>query len=469
MRSADRSAKHNKQFSAVFGFIWAASLITLAANFASAQQPPSQSQPVPSSSAAQSTTATVKLLTRDEAVALALTQASTFQQAKLAELIAAEDVKQARAAFLPKVSIPSSVIYNSPTVNGVTARGDRFSFINTNAVTEYEPLAGVAGDIDIAGGLRATLRRQAALLEAARAGTEVARRALMAGVDEAYYGLALAGAKRASAQISLIAAEEFERITSLMLNAGEVAQVDLTRARLQSAARRDELEQARAAESVAADSLRVLIGYDFATPVAVADLSTLAPDAAEINRFTPDLIMRRPEFAQFDALKRAADQEAKAARAERLPQFSYSIYGGFDTDSLGGPALREHTGVLATVSVTIPLFDWGASRSRERQARLRSETVESQRTLAQRGLAQQFSSSRTQALSAAARVGLLRAALVEAQRNVDASLARYRAGEALLIEVTDSLSTLSAQRSALNQAVFDYQVARARLAQTTAQ
>ena len=469
MRTANRSARHKKQFSAFFGFSWAATLLILAAFVAYAQQPPIQSQPAPTGSTVQSSGASVKPLTRDEAVALALAQASTFQQARLAELIAAEDVKQARAAFLPKVTIPSSVIYNSPTINGVTALGDRFSFINTNAITEYEPLAGVAGDIDIAGRLRATLRRQAALLEAARAGTEVARRALVAGVDDAYYGLALAVAKRASAELSLAAAEEFERITSLMLNAGEVAQVDLTRARLQTATRRDELEQARVGESVASDSLRVLIGYDFTTPVAVSDLATLAANASELNRFTPELIMRRPEFAQFDALKRAAEQDAKAARAERLPQFSYSIYGGFDSDSLGGPALREHTGVLATVSVTIPLFDWGASKSRERQARLRSQTVDSQRTVAQRGLAQQFSSARAQAISAAARVDLLRASLAEAQRNVDASIARYRAGEASIIEVTDSLSTLAAQRAALNQAVFDYQVARARLAQATAQ
>lgn len=465
MRSTDRSAQHEKQFAAFFRFLFAATLLTLASDVVNAQ--PQQPQPVTSTPILQA--APAKTLTRDEAVALALAQASTFQQARLAELIAAEDVKQARAAFLPKASIPSSVIYNSPTINGPSARGDRFSFISANAVTEYEALAGVAGELDITGRLRASLRRQVALLEAARAGTEVARRALVQGVDEAYYGLALAAARRASAELSVAAAEEFDRITALLLNAGEVAQVDLTRARLQSAARRDELEQARAAESVAGDSLKVLIGYDFGAPVAAIDLTMLASDASDLNRFTADLILRRPEFTQFEALKRAADQEAKAARAERLPQFSYSIYGGFDSDSLRGPALHETTGVLATVSITIPLFDWGASKSREQQARLRSQTAESQRIVTQRGLAQQFNSSRTQALSAAARIGLLRASLAEAQRNVAASIARYRAGEAAIIEVIDSQSTLAAGRAALNQAVFDYQIARARLAQATAQ
>jgi outer membrane protein TolC len=463
-----RYFKDRNRLSNFTGLLRVAAFLALLSSTIEGAQQPVQQQPV-SQAAAPSSSSSVKPLTRDEAVALALAQASTFQQAKLAELIAAEDVKQAKAAFLPKVSIPSSVIYNSPTINGLTARGDKFSFISANAVTEYEPLAGVAGELDVAGRLRATLRRQAALLEAAHAGTEIARRQLVQAVDEAYFGLALASARRASAELSLAAAEEFARITGLMLNAGEVADVDLTRARLQAATRRDELEQARVAESVAADSLKVLIGYDFAVPVAAADLQLPSTDPSELNRFTPELILKRPEFAQFDALKRAAEQEAKAAHAERLPQFSYSIYGGFDSDSLQARALHETTGVLATFSVTIPLFDWGASKSRERQAHLRSQTAESQRVVAQRGLAQQFNSSRTQALSASVRIGLLRTALSEAQHNVDASIARYRAGEASIIEVTDSLATLAAGRAALNQAMFDYQVAKARLAQATAQ
>src|SRR5262245_56913499 len=47
----------------------------------------------------QSQTATPNRLSLDEARRLALAQASTFQQAHLAELIAAEDVRQARIAF----------------------------------------------------------------------------------------------------------------------------------------------------------------------------------------------------------------------------------------------------------------------------------------------------------------------------------------------------------------------------------
>src|SRR6185295_11454888 len=194
-------------------------------------------------------------LTRDEAARLALAQASAFQTARYSEQIAEEDVRQARAAFLPRITAPSTVTYNSPTLGPVapgTPRSDRFSFIAANAVIEYESLVGAGGEIDIAGRLRAALRRSVALLEAARAGTEIARRTLLQAVDEAYYGLALAITKRRSAELSLRAADEFARVTELMFNAGEVAQVDSTRAKVQVASRRDELEQARVNEAVTA-------------------------------------------------------------------------------------------------------------------------------------------------------------------------------------------------------------------------
>jgi outer membrane protein TolC len=434
---------------------------------------PSQAPAKPDTNpASPQTGASAALLTRDEAVRLALAQASAFQTARYAELIASEDVRQARAAFLPRLTLPSTVIYNSPTLGPVTpgtARADRFSYISANGVVEYQVLAGASGDIDLAGRLRAALGRSVALLEAAKAGTEIARRTLIQAVDDAYYGLALAAAKRSSSELSLAAADEFARITQLMYSAGEVAEVDVIRARLQVASRRDDFEQARAAETVAGGGLRVLVGYDFASPLNVLDLTSGSADAAAIDRFVASAVANRPEFTQIDAERRAAEQDAKAARAERRPQVSYSINGGFDSESLRADPVHDHTGVLATVSVTIPIFDWGASKSREQQARLRAQSLESERNLAARNFNQQFYAARAQGLAAASRYQLLKISVSDAERNVQASVSRYRSGEAAIIEVTDAQNTLAAQRAALYQALFDYQGARARLLQMTGQ
>jgi outer membrane protein TolC len=383
----------------------------------------------------------------------------------LNERVATEDVRQAQAAFLPKVTSPLDYIYTSPAFGLAPGEPRTQSFIANNAISEYQALVNVAGDVDISGRLRATLARNRALLEAARAGTEVARRALRQATIEAYYGLALAAAARSSAELDLAAAEEFEKITSLLLTGGEVAPVDLTRAQLQTTTRLDELERARANESVAADALRVFVGYDFARPIATTELLMMVPTDGEILRFNLDTIPKRPEFTQFEAERRAAEQEMRVARADRLPQLSYSLNGGFDTDSLRPVRLKEHTGVSAAFNLSIPIFDWGASRSRERQAQLRLQVTENERTQAMRGFRQQFNSARTQALSAATRIRLAATGITQAQSNLDASIARYRAGEAQIIEVTDAQTALAAQRLAFYQAIFDYQVTLARLRQ----
>jgi outer membrane protein TolC len=421
---------------------------------------------------AQQPASTSTRLTRDDAVRLALTQASAFQTSRYAELIASEDVRQAHAAFLPRITSPSTITYNSPTLGPVvpgTPRADQHSFIAANAISEYQALVGASGDVDLSGRMRGALRRSVALLEAARAGTEVARRSLVQAVDDAYYGLALSTAKLRSSELSLAAAEEFARISQLMFNAGEVAEVDTTRARLQVATRRDEVEQARAAEIVAAGGLRVLVGYDFTTPLEISDLHGELPDPVSIERFVASAISSRPEFALFDAERRAADEEAKSARKERLPQLSYSVFGGFDSDSLHHDPIHDHSGVQASVSLTVPIFDWGASKSREQQARLRAKSLESERSLAVRNFTQQFHGARAQALAASSRYQLLTVSVADAEKNVQASIARYRAGEAPVIEVTEAQNTLASQRAALYQALFDYQQARARLLQVTGQ
>jgi outer membrane protein TolC len=123
--------------------------------------------------------------------------------------------------------------------------------------------------------------------------------------------------------------------------------------------------------------------------------------------------------------------------------------------------------VSAAISFSIPIFDWGASRSRERQARLRVDIAENERTLALRGFTQQFYAARAQADNAVARIDLAREGVTKAHDNLAASIARYRAGEAQIVEVTDAQTTLAEQRSALYQAIFDYQTALARLRQAT--
>src|SRR6266851_4738018 len=249
----------------------------MAAVSAFAQAPPTPA-PIPM----QPPTSPMSLST---ALSTAMQQVSTLRQAEIDQQIAEEDVRQAQAALLPRARDSFTITYNS------RSRGKPDpSFIAANAVHEYQNLLGVTGDLNF--GLVSAVRRSRALLEAARAGTDIARRALVRGVNDAYYG----------------AAVEFERVTDLNARAGEVPDVDAIRARLQVAARRDDLAQARQAEAIANASLGTLLGSGIVNVPAIEPLpQTINP--AEIETLTAANVPHRPEFVQLDAQARAAEAQ----------------------------------------------------------------------------------------------------------------------------------------------------------------
>jgi len=103
-------------------------LVCLSASYAQVPSPkptqtpatsPTPAAPIQQISPVTQATPIPNLLSLDEALRLANTQASSFQSAAINERIAAEDVRQAQAAFLPKVSAPLSYIYTWPTAGDV--------------------------------------------------------------------------------------------------------------------------------------------------------------------------------------------------------------------------------------------------------------------------------------------------------------------------------------------------------------
>lgn len=409
-----------------------------------------------------------KFVSLDEAVRLALTQASTFKQSQLNEQIAAQDVFQAKKAFLPKISANPTVIYNTPTLGKVLPGTPRPpSFLGSNAITEYQGLATAAGEIDTSGRLRANRRRAQFFLQAAQAGTEAARRNLINATEEAYFIFALAAAQKNSAEANLQTATEFENLTKLLVEGGEIAPVDLLRAQVQTTTRRDELEQAKVNERISADNLRVYLGFDAAREIAVSDLQTLLPETGELAQFSVEMVVSRPELRQIQSETNAAREEAKIAKSERKPQITYSIDGGFVSDSLRPGRIGGTTGIRATIGVSIPLFDSGASKSRQKQAELRAQISENSRLFAERQFAAQFNSNLAQGASAASRIRALADNLRNAEKILEVAIARYRAGETQVIEVTDAQTQIVVQRNALLQAIYDYRVAVARLKQAT--
>ncbi len=397
----------------------------------------------------------------EQAVELALRNASLYQQARVDERIAHEDVRQARTAFLPQFSVPLTYIGN--TSSRVRAPGDPliYSFVSSSAINETSAFINATGALDLSGRLRAALSRSRAQLAAAQAGTLSARRALVITTVDAYYGLALARQKRRLADETLALAEAFVKVAESMKARGEVEETDVFRARSAALLRRDELEQARAAEAAAMDLLRTLTGVDFGTHIAQPLLTNDLPSASDFDDYTEELIKERPELNQLDALRRAALEDARVARRELWPDLTYSLNGGFDAADFR--PLSRYSGGQAIVSLNIPLFNWGASRSRETQAKLRAQSLDLQRDATVQQLRQEFYTARANALSAIERARMTRAATEASQQTLTLTFAAYRLKKGTILDVIDAQANYAAARLAHYQAIADYRTSRIRL------
>ena len=155
------------------------------------------------------------------------------------------------------------------------------------------------------------------------------------------------------------------------------------------------------------------------------------------------------------------DIPGNVARAERLPQLSYTLNGGFDAADF--KPLKRYAGGSAIVTLTVPIFDFGASRSREAQARLKAQQLDAQRESTLRQLRQEFYTARATALSALVRIREMEAGATAAQQNMTLVFARYRAKKASITDVVDAQAAYAEARMAYFQAIIDYRTSRIRL------
>ena len=408
-----------------------------------------------------SKTTSDRKLSVEQAVTLALDNAASLRQAQFDEESAREDVKQGRSAMLPQFNMP--LTYWGTTPSQVRQPGDPLiaSFVAASAINESIGWLNTTGTIDIAGKLRAELNRSRALLTAAHAGTMTARRNLVLATIDAYYNLALTRERRNLADEALALAEGFLSSLEDQQKSGAPVEVDVLRARSAARSRRDELAQAQFAESLAMSQLRVLTGVDYSVHINVPRLSAGELQVTGIPAYQEDSIMSRPELAQLDAQKHAALLDARAARRELWPQLTYTLSAGFDAANF--KPLGRYSGGSALITLNIPIFNFGASKSRATQAELRAQSLDVQRNNQVLQLKQEFYAARAGALSALDRTKFAAQAAGAAQRNLSLIFDRYRSNKATLLEILDAQADYSATRLEYYQAIIDYHSARARL------
>lgn len=382
---------------------------------------------------------------------------AVYQAAVTNAALAREDRKQAKALLLPTLSYFNQYIYTQG--NGIGG----FVYVANDGVHVYNSQADVREDLSFS--KHSDYQRTAAMEAAAAARRDIAARGLTAVVTQSYYALVTAGRKVEHARQSLDDARKFVTITTDQERGGEAARADVVKAQLTQEQRRRDVQDMELAAAKAKIALAVLLFPDFRQDYAVADDLDQAPALAPMEEVRTMAGRKNPEIREAIASLKAESYGVASARGGYLPVFSMDYFYGIDANTVAvfGQAGARQLGSSVQGSLTIPLWNWGATSSRVRQAKLREDQARRDLSLAQRQLLANLESYYQEAASAQSQVDSLKRSLDLAAESLRLTLLRYEAGEATALEVTDAQASLAQARNGYDDGLNRYRISLAAL------
>ncbi len=407
-------------------------------------------------------------LTLRDAIERARKYDASFAAAVSDAKIAREDAVQARAAMLPSLGNSTQELLTKG--NGVLPSG---RFVTNDGIHVYRQWAVVHQDLSPTTYLLRGYRRASVATALFNAKAEIARRGLVVTVTKDYYGLVVAQRKYATAQQALETAAHFLTITREREQGGEVARSDAVKAELQYAQQKQAFQEAELAMDNARISLAVLVVPDFSENITVIDDLGAAQPLPPFGEVRAMAERENPTLRAATEATRQARLDVSAARFYFLPSLSIDVDYGIEANAF---ALRSHVaadptlgrilpdlGHFVTANLTFPVFDWGASRSKLKQAVYKEKQARVELTQTQREMLSNLYSYYNEAVAAKSEQETLHHAAELAAESLRLMGLRYQAGESTALELVDAETALTQARNADDDGQARYRVALANL------
>ena len=219
-------------------------------------------------------------------------------------------------------------------------------------------------DLDLWGGKRAAWQAAVGNARAAEVDAQVARLRLASDVVQAYFDLAGAYAVRGLAQQELQRAEDFQRLTTKLVNSGIGSRFSLVRIESETASDRARVAAADNAVHTGGLVLAALMGKgpDAALTIKAPILPAI-PALVVPSNLPADLLGRRPDVVAARWRVEAAGKDIKAARAKFLPNIGISSLAGLIAPSTMNLFALPNRFYTLSPALSLPIFEGGALRA----------------------------------------------------------------------------------------------------------
>jgi outer membrane protein TolC len=406
-----------------------------------------------------------------------VTLADALQRARLNEpaflaaaadaAVAHEDRIQARAARLPAFSNSTQYLGNQASPGLPTGR-----FVSMDGVNMYREWLQAHQDLSPAMLTGASIRKASAEEAAAQARLEIARRGLVVTVTKNYYAFIAAQRKYATAQQSAQQAQRFFDIAQQQERLGQVARSDVVKAEISYRQQQQAFDETALAMDNARLQLAVLIFPAFNENFSVVDDMQSAPALPPFAEVRMMAERGNPDLLAADELLQAASADLRLAKSGFLPTLVVDAVYGIEANefALHSPPAADprlgplpNLGYMVTVNLTVPIWDWGATRSKVHQSEARQRQAQATLSQAQRQLVSNLYSMYNEAMTARSAVDSLRRVAGLATESLRLTTLRYQAGESTALEMVDAQNTAVQARNAADDAEARYRVAIAGL------
>ena len=406
-------------------------------------------------------------ITLADAIGLARNNDAQYLSAVTDAKLAREDTVQARASLLPSVAYTQQ--YLGTQGNGITPSG---RFVTNDGVHVYRVWGVVHQDIPAGFFSLSPYHRAVAAAAISQAKAEIARRGLTVTVTRDFYSLLAAQVKYATAEQSVSQAQHFVDITQKLESGGEVAHSDVIKARLQLDQQIQGLADAKLAMEDAHLSLAVLLSRTFNQHyTAIANLQDVPalPSFSEIEKLAAE---SNPMLKTAVEALRQAKSDVTIARDAFFPTFTLEGVYGIEANELAlhspQAAARQlgplpNLGYFVTASMNLPIWNWGSTLSKLRQAQYRRQQAQVELSQAQREMLSNMYAYFNEAVTAHAQLAIQRDAADLAAQSVRLTQLRYQSGEATALEVVDAQNSLTVALNAEADGQTRYQLALATL------
>ncbi|HEY2845327.1 MAG TPA: TolC family protein, partial [Bryobacteraceae bacterium] len=235
-------------------------------------------------------------------------------------------------------------------------------------------------------------------------------------------------------------------------------------------------EESKLAMENARLDLAVLLFRDFDQNFTAVDDLNLAPGLPAFSEIQTMAERENPDLKVADAALRAAQLDITIARQAFLPSLTADAAYGIEANAFAlhstvaaapdkGPL--PNLGYFVTISLNVPVWDWGSRSSKVRQAQLKRDQAGVELSAAQRTLVRNLQGYYQEAQTSHDQVDRLRHSMDQAGENLRLNGLRYQAGEATILELVDAQTLLTGARNAYDDGLVRYRLALANLETVT--